>query len=296
MTNAQEASITCRICKRSLIGLTGYTKAEEHALSLGWIKEVGYTLDTWVCTECAKKRINQEQTYSAGASYATVTTYCDTCSCVHSCQAIDNADIINNLNSAGWVQVNDKIYKWRCPSCWRATIFDVRKKLEQATTMAKENIMSARTVKQLNINEGVTTIFCAKCPAAYSSKNVDDNMSVELFNMGWRNVNLVPHGMNWICSSCARKNLHLVQVIFPTGMSSTTSTPKKPERENQYPVSLVFTSGKEEIYHVTEKTRDRLTDAVTGRQAIRFNYFIKTNEDEPSGVFACPADKIERMQ
>lgn len=298
-----ESKITCRACKRSIVGLGLYTMFEEHVRGLGWVKEVGYTLDTWVCNNCVKNRTNQEYAYFSGASFPVVTTYCDTCSSEHSCMALTDTDIQTNLGFAGWVQVNDKIYKWRCPVCWRASLADIRKTLEQAMgSNMSEHTM--KTVKRLNINEGKTTIFCAKCPAAYSSRNEDDNMSVELFNMGWRNVNVVPHGMNWICFECAKRHSYLVQVIFPTGMSSTTTTggnvnaptPKKPEPEMRYPMCLVFKSGKEEIYYVTNKTREQVRMALVSNMAVQFEYFLLTTEEEPSGVFACPHGMIERMQ
>lgn len=232
-----ESKITCRACKKSIVGLELYTMFEEHARGLGWVKEVGYTLDTWLCEDCVKKRTNQEHTYSAGTSYATVTTYCDTCRLVHTGIDTGYKTAGYDLTKDGWVEVSQLTHRWRCPTCWRASLAEAQAKVKQAVDRARATV----------------TTGIAETASMYIGGQA-------------------------------------------TGGNVNVPTAKPLEREKQYPISLVFTSGQEEIYHVTEKTRNRLVDAVTSRQAIRFKYFIKIDEDEPSGVFACPADKIERMQ
>lgn len=207
-----ELRAQCRMCKQVISSIDPIDPFEKHIQGLGWVKEVGYTLDTWLCTECAKKRVNQEQTYSAGASYAVVTTYCDTCRAVHTGIDTGYKTAGYDLTKDGWFEVNPVIHQWRCPACWRIALDEARKKIEQATIKAK------------------------------------------------------------------------------------TQASAEKKAEMRYPMCLVFKSGKEEIYYVTNKTREKVTAALVSNMAIQFEYFLLTTEEEPSGRFACPHGMIERMQ
>lgn len=224
-----ESRISCRSCKRSIVGIELYTQFEEHARGMGWVKEVGYTLDIWLCNECAKQRTNQEHTYSAGTSYAIVTTYCDTCRKTHTSINTGNKTAGYDLINDGWFEINSAAHRWRCPMCWRISLAEVREKVEQAANNARATVATgSATTASVHIN--------------------------------------VPE------------------------------TPKKPEREKRYPMCLVFMSGKEEIYYVTNKTREHVRMALVSNMAVQFDYFLLTIEDEPSGRFACPHGMIERMQ